>query len=150
MDWLPSVTMNSRNRKLRTHGILAQDLVRAREEYMTVLRATCTQHPFQRTIPDPSSFRFVSEFPIYPTDSASFRVSYVSGALHVFTIFRLRFPHPSRSFVTTLMSLSLSCPALTVRFRVSMCFPDFRLFRISALSLSSISGLSLFHCLLSI
>ena len=41
-------------------------------------------------------------------------------------------------------------PALTVRFRVSMCFPSFRLFRISALSLSSISGLSLFHCLLSI
>ena len=40
-----------------------------------VLRATCTQHPFQRTIPDPSSFRFVSEFPIYPTDSATFRFS---------------------------------------------------------------------------
>ena len=35
VDWLPSVTMNSRNRKLRTHGILAQDLARAREEYMT-------------------------------------------------------------------------------------------------------------------
>ncbi|KAL1749678.1 hypothetical protein FB107DRAFT_252657, partial [Schizophyllum commune] len=27
----------------------------------------------KRTIPDSSSFRFVSEFPIYPTDSASFR-----------------------------------------------------------------------------
>ena len=38
-----------------------------------VLRAACTQHPFQRTIPDSSSFRFDSEFPIYPTDSASFR-----------------------------------------------------------------------------
>ncbi|KAL1700051.1 hypothetical protein EV121DRAFT_283643 [Schizophyllum commune] len=35
--------------------------------------SACTQHPFQRTIPDSSSFRFVSEFPIYPTDSASFR-----------------------------------------------------------------------------
>ena len=42
---------------------------------MVVLRAARTQHSFQRTIPDSSSFRFVSEFPIYPTDSASFRFS---------------------------------------------------------------------------
>ena len=40
-----------------------------------LLRAARMQHPFQRTIPDSSSFRFDSEFPIYPTDSASFRVS---------------------------------------------------------------------------
>ncbi|KAL1657676.1 hypothetical protein GGF50DRAFT_31948, partial [Schizophyllum commune] len=33
VNWLPSVTMNARNRKIRMHGVLAQDLTRAREEY---------------------------------------------------------------------------------------------------------------------
>ncbi|KAI4521485.1 hypothetical protein K525DRAFT_256610, partial [Schizophyllum commune Loenen D] len=43
VDWLPSVTMNSRNRKLRTHGILAQDLARAREEYMAESARTTSE-----------------------------------------------------------------------------------------------------------
>ncbi|KAI5890936.1 uncharacterized protein SCHCODRAFT_02627679 [Schizophyllum commune H4-8] len=48
VNWLPSVTMNNHNRRLRTHGILAQDLAHAREEYMAETAQITTEDDRKR------------------------------------------------------------------------------------------------------